>query len=591
MIHICVPIMVRDFADAMARAHAAKDSGADMIELRIDEIFQGDLEGAQALHTIATIEMLLRDSPLPCILTCRSSREGGQYDGDEDARISLLERLGMSSTPPAYIDIEAVAYEASANIRQKIHLVVRHPGQLRDSRAGLILSTHDFQSRPTDLLRRIARMAAAPGASVIKVAYAARSLRDALELLDLATDATKPTIALGMGDFGVMTRILAPKFGAFLTFASLGAGTETAPGQLALRDLLNTYRARSITAATKVFGIVGWPVSHSLSPLVHNAGFDSAQFDGVYVPMPIAANDSRSDTGGNYASLKGTLLDLCHHPRLTFAGCSVTVPHKESLAQLAREQGWQMDEASFATGAANTLIWQGDAASARVLNTDAPALVRVLTAAMVEARLIEHEQSRAQNQIVASLANIRVAILGAGGVARAAAWALANAGATVVVYARNKAKAELLANELNAQLQATLDKGPSESANCTGRIVPAAWDLLSKACANVLVNCTPVGMRASKERTLPEAHQAPVEVNELTACVGPVVVMDTVYTPRQTPLLKAARERGWTCVDGVGMFIAQAALQFEAWTGTAAPVGIFTRIVDEALAAREVGSK
>lgn len=554
---VCVPILVHDPASALADAQAAKLAGADLVEFRIDEFYSGEPADAND-PVVRGLLRLVADSPLPCIVTCRAASEGGHYDADDDARVSLNERLGTASgpgeRPPRYLDVEYATYARSKNIEQKINLAVDHPAQLRDLRTSLILSAHDFITRPADLMRRFARMNAEPAAAVLKIAYRARSLRDSLELLDLPRQAAKPMIALGMGEFGLMSRILAPKFGGFLTFASLRPTTTTAPGQPTIRELLDTYRFRSINEGTRVYGVVGWPVGHSLSPLVHNAGFERASLNAVYVPLPIGASD---DAEASYASFKGTLLELIEHPRLDFRGCSVTLPHKENLARLAREMRWTLDDVTSATGAANTLVMH-EAPMApmgkvvEVLNTDAPAASECL------------------REVLGDLAGKRVALLGAGGVARSIAFALAHAGASVIVYNRSPARAQRLAADL----------APNLSPNA-GKIVPAAWDALPKTCADALINGTPVGMT-----TGPAPNESPAPLAAMNACPRDLVVMDTVYNPIETPLLREARRLNFRAIDGVGMFVRQAALQFEAWTYKRPPLALFDRIVRESLGPR-----
>ena len=137
-----------------------------------------------------------------------------------------------------------------------------------------MLSTHDFDRRPADLLQRVEAMSNEPACSVIKIAWQARSLRDNLEALDLVADRTTPMVVLCMGEFGLMSRVLAAKSGALLTYASAGVGAETAPGQPTIDDLLGRYRFDRIGPATAVYGVIGWPVAQSLSPVIHNAGFE-----------------------------------------------------------------------------------------------------------------------------------------------------------------------------------------------------------------------------------------------------------------------------------------------------------------------------
>jgi 3-dehydroquinate dehydratase/shikimate dehydrogenase len=166
------------------------------------------------------IERLLAGSPAPCIVTIRAENEGGTWAGTEQDRISILEAIGMGDHPPAYIDLELEAWRSSANLRQKVRLVIDHASQVRDIATRLILSSHEFGGRPADLLARYAGMVEEEACAVGKIVYMARSLRDCLEMFELLSARAKPLIALAMGEFGTMSRILAPKFGGFLTFAA-----------------------------------------------------------------------------------------------------------------------------------------------------------------------------------------------------------------------------------------------------------------------------------------------------------------------------------------------------------------------------------
>lgn len=574
---LCVPILVVDERSALADAAAARDAGADVVEFRIDELFSGSLDARGNLddREVRSVLRLVRESPLPCIVTCRAAAESGGvggYDGDDMARVSLYERLGTAAGsgehPPRYIDVEYATYVRSANIRHKIDLAVDHPRQKRDVRTGLILSMHDFGGRPRDLLRRVSLIASEPAASVVKVAFAARSIRDNLELFDLLSDARgeKNMIALGMGRFGLMSRVLAPKFGGFLTFASLRAASATAPGQPTVRELRDLYRFESITPRTRVYGLIGWPVEHSLSPLVHNAGFDSlrpeedgaeaAAFDGVYLPLPVPPE---------WEHFKATLAELIAHPRLDFFGCSVTVPHKQHLVRFATEAmaassagpgtEWRIDELSRLCGAANTLRVErnsdGSPVRAYVTNTDAAAATEALRA------------------VLPDLADQSIAILGAGGAARAAAAGLARAGARVTVAARSFEGAERLVGELRAA-----------APQLAGLLAPCAMDALTTQAWSAVVNCTPVGMTGG-----PAPDAMPITPEQVRALPPHTVVFDTVYNPVRTPLLRTAGARGLRTVDGLAMFVRQAAAQFEAWTSRPAPLGLFERICRDELGA------
>jgi 3-dehydroquinate dehydratase / shikimate dehydrogenase len=523
---ICVPIMVFEAEPALRDAAEAKAAGADLVEFRLDGFFHGTGEPAEE----SLVVRLVSDSPLPCIITCRPTTEGGLYDGPEPARIALFERLGTAfgkrEHPPRYLDVELGTYTRSANIRHKINLAVQHPEQLRDLSTSLILSMHDHQGRPADLTRRLIAMQQEPAAKVLKIAYRARSLRDNLELFDLLEGRDRPMIALGMGEFGLMSRVLAPKFGGFLTFASLRPEATTAPGQPTIGDLLNLYRFRSIGPATALYGVVGWPVAHSLSPVIHNGRFRDAGHDAVYLPLPVPAG---------YEHLKATLLELIGHPRLNLAGLSITAPHKQDVVRLAREQQWSIDAHSDAIGAANTVDIRrgpdGSAVSIRVFNTDSAAVLGCVQSQVPEVR------------------QKRVGVIGAGGAARAAAYALANAGTHVLVHSRTPANVERLAGELNQHVPVP--------------ITPVSEAELADLAA--LVNCTPVGMEDG-----PAPEGLPVDEGVLRANPG-MTVVETVYHPLETPLLRAARAVGLRTVDGMSMLERQAIAQSKIWLKGKAP--------------------
>ena len=488
---VCVPIAVDTPEQALADAQHAQLAGADMVEFRLDAFIE---EASQ----IDACVKLVADSPLPCIATCRPSWEGGEYEGDEDTRIALFERLAEAEHAPRYIDIE---------------LATKIKPDIGD---GLILSTHDFEGRPANLTRQLLQLRDS-SAAVHKIAFRARSLRDNLELFDILTQRDRPTIALGMGAFGLMSRVLAPKFGGFLTFASLKPDATTAPGQPTIADLFDLYRFKSITRTTKTFGIVGDPVEHSRSPAMHNAGFERVGFDGVYLPLPVAPG---------YESLKATLTELLASDSLDLMGLSVTMPHKVNLVRLARDQGWAIDDLAGRCGAANTLLRDGD--TIRVMNTDGPAVVGCLERAGVE------------------LNDAPVLVLGAGGMAQAAAFALADAGANVHIHNRTAERAQDLASKIdNATHLDSLDTLPSMRA---------------------IVQCTPIGMAGG-----PAPGESPIPAD----ATGDATIVETVYHPRETPLVKAATARGLRVIDGLDVLVTQAAAQFRAFTGCDAPTDLF----------------
>lgn len=559
---VCVPITVLEIDNALADANQAKLSGADIVELRIDSYFPGSEGDSEDQLRLNELTRLIAECPLPVILTCRSATEGGDYDGDEADRVSLLEKLCINTDhPPAYLDFELACYQKSANIRQKINLCVDHPRQQRDVRTRLILSMHDFDGRPKDLMRRLADAWAEPAASVVKFAFRARSIRDNLEIFEILHDAPKPTIGLGMGEFGLMSRVLAPKFGGYLTFASLRDEAATAPGQPTIADLLGMYRFRSIGKDTRLYGVIGWPVAHSMSPLIHNAGFEAVGHNGVYLPMPVAA--SVGDPEVSYTSFRATLDALLRGQDLSFAGASVTIPYKQNLVRYAA--GRSADQSSTeiemldpqyivrSGGAANTLDWQPQF----VGSSEPHAMVSDTDSAAVEMLL----QRTCQNE----LREVSVGVIGAGGVARSVVRRLVGCTASVDVFNRTRSRMVNLLDGIDS--------------NNRAKLTTAELDAITRSHCDIYINCTPVGMTGG-----PDPEGLSIPIHELAGKLPPeTVFFDTVYNPIETPMLRAAKEHGFRTIDGVEMFVRQAAAQFELWTGKPAPVQLFDRLVREKL--------
>ncbi len=517
MTHLAVAIMVDSREQALADAALAAERGADLVEFRLDR-FTDHLQECVAL---------VSDSPLPAIVTIRPVWEGGDFEGTTAQRIAVWRALAAAPRPPVYFDVELKAWETDASVRAALRPLLRDAAG--DSPVGLILSSHDFQTRPADLLRRIAAMAGEPACHVIKLAWAARSLRDNLEAFDLLADTYKPTIALCMGEFGLPSRVLAGKFGAMLTFASLTAASGTAPGQVPVEAMKALYRWDAVGESTAVFGVIGYPVGHSMSPAIHNTGFDAAGFDGVYLPLPIPPE---------WEHFKATMIAWLEHPKLQFRGASVTIPHKQHLLRFVAERGGQIEELAQTIGAANTLTVRPDG-SLYASNTDYAAALDSVCHAMDIER--------------GELGGRSVAVIGAGGAARAVVAGFTHYGADVTVYNRTPEKAQELAAAFGAEA-AGLEQLPATE-------------------AQILINCTPIGMHpnvdASPLETLPE-HAG-----------KQTVIFDTIYNPIETKLLRQARERGCIAVSGLEMFVRQAAGQFELWTAQPAPTDLFEKVVRE----------
>lgn len=532
MTSLAVAIHVRSLDQGLGDAARAAEMGADLVEFRIDR-FTNDP---------SQVALLVERSALPCIVTCRPVWEGGFCGRDDADRVAALRAaVTAGAQAPTYIDVELATFQRSADLGRAVENIVDHPAQPEARNTGLILSAHDFDGRPANLMQKVEAMAAAPACRVIKVVWQARSLRDNLETFEVIRQKHKPTIALCMGQWGLPSRVLARKFGALLTYAALDDDGGTASGQPTVSELKSLFRWDAINAETSVFGVIGDPVAHSLGPAIHNAGFEAVGFNGVYLPLPIPAR---------YEHFNATVDSWIQMADLHFRGASVTIPHKQNLLRFVADRGGQIEPLAEQIGAANTLTVTrlGDDGSLLAGNTDYAAALD----AVCEGMGVRRDE----------LQGVRVAVVGAGGVARAVVAGFASCGATVVVYNRTHQKAHELAERFNGS---------------PGKVVAVPLGKICDCCCQVFINCTSIGMHPNVDATpIPSAAAMPGW--------GPgTVVFDTVYTPAQTRLLREARAAGCVVISGVEMFIRQAATQFKLWTGREAPLELFRRVVNEKL--------
>ncbi|MGN6368086.1 MAG: shikimate dehydrogenase [Phycisphaerae bacterium] len=520
---ICVPIFVKggvDLEEAIGEAEDALRSAAGMIELRCDT--------ATPKQMLEAIDL----ARVPVLVTIRPTWEGGFSEKSEKERIGMWEEAMDAGAD--YIDVELVAWEKSRAIREAIEDTAEKTG------TRLVVSNHSFGGRPGDLMERVKRLRAVKAASVLKIAWKAESILDGVDALRLTKEVReedgRAVVALAMGEEGQMSRLLAKKFGAAFTFATVSRGKESAPGQPTVAELVGRYRWEKQKGETPVFGVVGWPVGHSLSPHIHNAGFDDVRAQGVYVPLPIRPE---------YEAFRGAMEAMREMEGMNLRGVSVTIPHKENAFRYVTEKGGAIDEISRSIGVINTVLWDGKG-KVRGMNSDYAGALDALVTAWSGKR----EDVRGK----------RVAVIGAGGAARAIVAALAAHGATVVIYNRTKEKADALAKEF----------GAGEA----GKVVAVPWEKLGDSCCEAYINCTPLGMH-------PHVKTSPVEG-------GPgwgagTVVFDTVYNPLETAFLKLAKRKNAKTVVGTEMFVRQAAIQFREFTGKEAPVDLFRKVLLEAL--------
>jgi len=503
--YLCVPIFVTDdLAKAGSDIAAAVQAGAEMIELRIDPL--GD----------STFLPLLEDCSVPVIVTCRPTWEGGLSDLNDEQRFKLLFAAGEDAD---YIDIELKTARAQIEMFAEV-------------RAPVVLSVHDFSGRPNRLYNVVKEMNGLD-AQVNKIVWTARTIRDNLEAFELLLHREKPTIALCMGEAGLISRVLAKKFGAFLTYASLSDQDATAPGQITIAQLKNLYRWDAIERSTKVYCVVAHPVGHSMSPAIHNAAFDALRYDGVYLPMLVEPS---------YESFKAFMETFVKFTPLDLSGLSVTIPHKGNALRYLQGKSAEIEELALRIGAVNTI--KIDSGKLRGSNTDYSAMLD----SIIQAAGIGRDR----------LKDLRFGVIGAGGAGRAAVAALAHYGAAVQVCDVLPDRAKALADEFG---------GPG------GKV--AALELRRFGDCDVWINASPIGMH-------PNVDQSPLGEHE-PRWSSKTIVFDVVYNPMKTKFLSQAEAAGAKTISGVEMFVRQAAAQFELWTGRPAPSDLMRRVVEARL--------
>ena len=480
-----------------ARAETAlKDSR--FFEFRLDSL-------AMPASAIPYLRQFLSEHrDVTAIATCRRKQHGGNFAGSLASELAILTDAAIAGCQIVDLEVES-AEEAK-------------PGQvekLRAAGASLLISFHDFTR--TRSLEHAADRIESFKPDYVKVVSTARSLADNLAVLRLIEDRSlgAHVVGIAMGEEGILSRVLGPRAGAAFTFASLSEGTETAPGQMSAHTLVDLYRFDHLDQATRIFGVAGNPISHSLSPLMHNTAFRREIVNAVLLPLKVRSLDD--------------LLTVVRE--LPVAGVAITMPLKEEvLPHLAN-----MDPLTARIGACNTLRTGADG-KLYGFNTDVAGVVRPL-----EKRL--------------KLKGARVAVLGAGGAARAAVFGLVEQGAEVFIVNRTHENAVALARQAKAK--------------------SLKHEAFAKQRFDVLINSTPCGMKGFKQAM-------PIAENELNAGL----VFDMVYNPLETPLLKLARSRGIHVITGLEMFVQQGARQFEIWTGKPAPETEMLRVVEHELRRR-----
>jgi 3-dehydroquinate dehydratase/shikimate dehydrogenase len=464
-----------------AEYYAAGLAGADIVELRLDY-----------LRRDPDLKRLLLSRPCPVMITCRRTQDGGRWSAPEDKRLLLLRSAIVHAVD--YVDLET-------DIARKVP---------RYGKTKRVISYHNYQTTPQNL-DAIAEEMRALDPDIIKMVTMAERPSDNMRVLDLVRRSPVPTVAFCMGDMGVPSRVLTGMFGAPFTYAAFNAERILAPGQVSFRDMREIYHYNQLNQDTEVYGVIGDPVGHSLSPQVHNAAFRALNMNRVYVPFRVPLDHFKTFCDDMMA--------------LRVRGYSVTIPHKEA----AVEKVSQADGAVRIVGALNTLVrreggWEGH-------NTDYRAAM-----AVIESKL------GARPGESAALTGKQVLVLGAGGVARAIIFGLVRRGAIVTVTNRGKERGANLARDAGCRF--------------------VEWGRRLASMCDILINCTPVGMH-------PEVNETPLAGSYFRPGM---LVFDTIYNPENTLLIKEARVHGCDVITGLDMFVQQAAFQFQLFTEQEAPL-------------------
>ena len=489
---ICVAITGDSIGEMLATAELQVKENPFM-EFRLDYL-DSPLAALPRLK-----KFLSENSVVTAVATCRRVQNGGRFKGTAQAQIEVLHKAIEAGCQ--LVDVEL---ETAVSLKKPEIDAVR-------SMAAVILSFHDYEA--TEGLEAVYERMRKFTPDYYKIVTTARSLQDNVVMIRFLEKVREEANVIGicMGDAGIISRVLGVRAGSEFTFASASVGEETAPGQIAARTLRETYRIDHVEQGTKVYGVAGNPVKHSLSPLMMNVAFRRETYPGVYLQLQ--------------TSKVKDLISLAQE--IPLQGFSVTMPLKQDILKYVRTNAL-----TAKVGACNMVVRAQDGKLIGY-NTDVIGIIEPLISRL-------------------TLKGAKVLVLGAGGAARAAVFALKERDADVYVLNRTGENGQRLAREAKAK---TFRKD---------HLAKAQWDLI--------INATPVGMVGNKQQSWLE----PDEVNAR-------FVFDMVYDPLETPLLRTARQRGAQVITGAEMFVYQGAEQFQIWTGKPAPRDEMMRVVMHAL--------
>src|SRR6185369_15849546 len=425
MPRVCVAITGTDANDMIEKAESlARDNS--FIEFRLDYV-------SQPVAAIPKVKKFFEmHQHVVAIATCRRAENGGKFKGSLAAQLDILGKAAAAGCQIIDLELQS-ALKCKADALQKLR-----------TRAALLLSFHDFRATKK-LDETLEKMRSIP-ADFYKIVATATTLSDNVVMMKfLETHGDRHSlVGLCMGEQGLISRVLSVRASSVFTFASVSPGEETAPGQISAQDLRSVYRIDQVDAATRVYGVAGDPIAHSLSPLIMNTALRRENVNGVYLALHAK-----------------TLKDLLHCVReIPLNGLSITMPYKQAILEHLDNS----DTHTTKIGACNTVV-RGQDGKLYGFNTDTAGVVRPL-----EQRV--------------SLENLKVLVLGAGGAARAAVFGLKERGSEVWILNRTAVTGQKLARQAKARTVKRAD--------------------LKKLAFDVIINATPVGMGNSKDSPLKE---------------------------------------------------------------------------------------
>ena len=421
---LCVAVIGSDGNEMAERAEGLVRDNS-MLEFRLDYLSKPGL-------AIPRIKRFLEShGGTLAVATCRRVVSGGKFRGSIISQLDILTKAAAAGCQLVDVELQT-ATKCKPEQLQKLR-----------ARAALILSCHDFRATKK-LDETLEKMLAYP-ADFYKLVSTATTLSDNVMMIKfLAREGDRHSVVgMCMGEQGTISRVLGVRAGSVFTFASAEAGQETAPGQITAQELRSVYRIDQVDVATRVYGVVGDPIAHSLSPAIMNAAFRRENVNAVYVAL-------------HAKTLKDLLTCVKEIP---IHGLSVTMPYKETILPHLDNT----DSHSSKVGACNTVVRAQDG-KLYGFNTDTAGIVRPL-----ERRLN-------------TLEGARILVLGAGGAARAAVFGLKERGSEVYILNRSLAAAKKLAHQAHARVVKRPD--------------------LKKLAFDVIINATPVGMGNTRDTPL-----------------------------------------------------------------------------------------